>query len=485
MASLLSLMLKEEYRMHTRYSSRQLFLSLPLYIFILTALFTFGLDILTGDLRLWDLMLLAYGGMFIYGLSVGAFGVLGQTYLERRYGKDNFLIGMPFLLPVTFRRAFLCMYLRDVIFYSVLMLLPALGGAALGAALSSHSVLSVLLVFLGLLVTFLYGMSVSFLISVLYGIDRRLFLLAVGALLALIAGYGLTDLYGLELIIPSIGYQLHARPFQMDWGRASGYLAACVALSISLLALSLLLVRPERAAIAGTHREMFLQHLRRFSRFPSPTLLAKEFVDIRRSGLTVRMLFAYVVPLVFLSFTTYYVNHGLSIPVGFNAVFYGAMVGFFGVLLYSWMTNIDLNDYYETLPVRVPQVIRTKLAAFFLLTTGVSTLFVVAISLMNDEPQLLWLALIVLYCTSAYMVLATAYLTGLSTNSFFFNPTILTKFTAISVLPDLLLTVLSFSLQEGALWAFAGILGVCAALVLLSAYFYRGIERRWGNVGFL
>ncbi|KAF5054204.1 hypothetical protein DSECCO2_390460 [anaerobic digester metagenome] len=478
-------MLTEEYRMHVKYSSRQLFLSLPLYIFFFTALFTYGMDILTGDLRLWDLMLMAYGGIYIYGLSVGAFGVLGQTYLERRYGKDNFLISMPFLLPVSFRRVFLGMYLRDVIFYSALMLLPAFGGMALGAALSSHSLLSVLVVFIGLLVTFLYGMSTSFLISVLFNIDRRIFLLAVGALIFLVAGHGLTGAYGLDLIIPSLGYQLNALPFPADWPAALGYLAVCAALSVAFLVLSLLLVRPGRSVLAGRHREMFLQHLRYFSKFPSSTLLAKEFVDIRRSGLTVRMIFAYIVPLVFLSFTTYYVNHGLNIPVGFNAVFYGAMVGFFGVLLYSWMTNTDLNDYYETLPVRVPQVIKVKLMAFFLLTTGVSTSFVLGISTLNDEWQLLWLALLVLYCTSAYMVLATAYLTGLNTNSFFFNPTILTKFTAISLLPDLLLTILSFSLQSGAWWALAGILGVCGVLIVLSLHFYRGIEKKWGNASFL
>ncbi|HNU36399.1 MAG TPA: hypothetical protein PKJ15_07355, partial [Methanomassiliicoccales archaeon] len=408
-------MLVEEYRMHVKYSSRRLFLSLPLYIFFFTALFTYGLDILTGDLRLWDLMLMAYAGIYIYGLSVGAFGVLGQTYLERRYGKDNFLISMPYLLPVSFRRVFMGMYLRDVLFYSTLMLLPAFGGVALGAALSSHSLLSVLVIFVGLLVTFLYGMSTSFFISVLFGIDRRLFLMAVGALIALVAGYGLTGLYGLDLIIPSLGYQLNALPFPADWPMALFQLALCAGLSAAFLALSLLLVGPGKSVLAGRHGEMFLRHLGYFSKFPASTLLAKEFVDIRRSGLTVRMIFAYIVPLVFLSFTTYYINHGLNIPVGFNAVFYGAMVGFFGVLLYSWMTNTDLNDYYETLPVKVPQVIRSKLMAFFLLTTGVSTLFVIGISTLNDEWQLLWLALLVLYCTSAYMILATAYLTGLNT----------------------------------------------------------------------
>ena len=49
----------------------------------------------------------------------------------------------------------------------------------------------------------------------------------------------------------------------------------------------------------------------------------------------------------------------------------------------------------------------------------------------------------------------------------------------------LLLTILSFSLQSGAWWALAGILGVCGVLLVLSAYFYRGIERKWGGASFL
>lgn len=478
-------MLREEYRMHTRYSSRRIFLSLPLYIFIFSALFTSGLETLMGDTRLGDMMLMTYGGIFVYGLSVGAFGVLGQTYLERRFGKENYIIGMPFLLPVTFSRVFLAMYLRDVIFYTALMLLPALGGMLLGSVVAGLSLLSVALVFLGLFVTFLLGMSLSFLISVLYNMDHRLFLAAVAALMVLIAGYGLTGSYGLEVVIPALGYQFNVPPFPSDWTEASFYMAVSVVLSIGFLALALTLVRPGGRNAVSKHRDLYTKNLKGFSFMRQPALLAKEFVDINRSGLVTKMVFAYIVPLVFLSFTTYYINHGLNIPVGFNSVFYGAMVGFFGVLLYSWLTNTDIYDYYETVPVRVPQIIRTKLAAFFILTTGVATAFVISISALNGEWELLWLALIVLYCTSAYMILATAYLTGLSTNSFFFNPTILTKFTAISLLPDLLLTVLSFSIQSGAWWALSGILGVCGVLLLLSLYFYRGIERKWGKASFL
>ncbi|MCG7844702.1 MAG: hypothetical protein MIO90_04650, partial [Methanomassiliicoccales archaeon] len=77
------------------------------------------------------------------------------------------------------------------------------------------------LIFIGLLITFLYGMSLSFIISVLFSIDRRLFLLAVGILMLLMAGYGLTQSYGLEGIVPALGYQLNAPPFPAHWPSAA------------------------------------------------------------------------------------------------------------------------------------------------------------------------------------------------------------------------------------------------------------------------
>ena len=60
---------------------------------------------------------------------------------------------------------------------------------------------------------------------------------------------------------------------------------------------------------------------------------------------------------------------------------------------------------------------------------------------MNNEVRLLWLALPVMYITGAYMVLATAYLTGLSTNSFLFDPNIMMKFTAMALVPDFGITM--------------------------------------------
>ena len=196
------------------------------------------------------------------------------------------------------------------------------------------------------------------------------------------------------------------------------------------------------------------------------------------------MTFTFIAPLTFLSFTTWYVNNGLDVPVGFNLVFYAVMVGFFGIMLYSWLTNMDMVDYFETLPVSVPKVIRSKLFVFLFLTTIISSVFVLAIALLNSETRLLWLALPVLYVTSIYMGVAISYLTGLHPNSFLFNPQVLFRFGIISLLPDISLTLLSFSVDRAPLIAGAAILGVLGVLLLVAFLLHRRLDRRWADAGF-
>lgn len=177
-------------------------------------------------------------------------------------------------------------------------------------------------------------------------------------------------------------------------------------------------------------------------------------------------------------------NYGLAIPVGFNTVFYAAMVGFVAVLMYSWLNNIDLAEYYSLLPVTVPQLIKVRMLVFLLLTSGVSAFFVVAIALLNGETQLLWLALIVMAVTSVYIVAMTAYLTGLKTNSFLFDTSVLARFSVMSFLPDVCLTILSFSLTANWAIAVVGIALVLGVLTIATLILYRGIPAKWGSASF-
>ncbi len=481
MTYLLPLMLREEYRMHASYSGRRMFLAFPAIV----ALFSFAIAVTSGRLLestpLAEAILLLHLSAFLYGLGVGAFGFLGAQYLERRHGHRNYIVAMPALLPMSFRRTFLGMYLRDAAFYVALVLLPMVIGLTLSVPFTGFRLTSIGFLFLAAAVSFLLGMSLSFFVSTLYMRSRLWFLVAVGVISAAFAAYGLFRVLPIEAVLPGLAMHYALPPFAgpglpalVAGLEGGGLVAACVAGALILV--------PEqyepRAPPAGEEELPGVDARLGIAR-GYRILLAKEFVDLKRSGTVAKMFFSFVTPLIFLSFTAWFVRNGLRAPVGFNSVFYGAMVGFFGVLLYNWLNNVDAMDYYSTLPVSVPTVIRTKLLAFLVLTTGISTAFVVGVSALNNDLRLLWLALPVMFVTSVYMVVMTAYLTGLRTNSFLFDPAVLTQFSVLAILPDLGLTILSFTVDRDPVYTLAGIGLVLTVLAAATLVLLRGIEGKW------
>ncbi len=478
-------MLKEEFRTHTSYSGRGRFLTFPGFVFILAMLSGLTFDKMTAAVPFSQLGLFTHLSSFLYGLSVGAFGLMGQEHIERRYGRSNYLIAMPYLLPISFRTTFLGIYLRDAIFYVLLMLLPATLGLAAAAPFMGFSLVSIALLFASVLLAFILGMSLSFFASVVYIRNVRAFMVLTGAIAALFVAGGV-GLLNLGTVIPSLGFQMNVRPFGDDPAAAMLYAGISLGLALAFTVLAYYLVEIRISISSQSYPETLPRYHERVTWLSglNRTLVAKEFVDMRRSGVVAKMFFSFVLPLLFLSFTVWFVNYGLSIPVGFNTVFYAAMVGFVAVLMYSWLNNIDLAEYYSLLPVTVPQLIKVRMLVFLVLTCGVSAFFVVAIALLNAETELLWLALVVMFVTSIYIVTMTAYLTGLKTNSFLFDTSVLARFSVMSFLPDVCLTILSFSLLANWMFAVIGIALVLGILATTTLILYRGIEAKWGSASF-
>src|SRR5512136_2990303 len=160
---LLKLMLKEEFRTHASYSGKSRFLTFPIFVFVLALGSGLTIDKMMETVSLSQFAVFAHISVFMYGLSVGAFGLMGREYLERRYGRNNYLVAMPYLLPISFRTTFLGIYLRDAVFYVILMLLPATLGLMVAAPIMGFSLLSIGFLFASVLLAFLFGMSLSFL----------------------------------------------------------------------------------------------------------------------------------------------------------------------------------------------------------------------------------------------------------------------------------------------------------------------------------
>lgn len=471
--------------MHTSYTSRHMFLAFPLFVALISFATAATAPNYLAVTPLPDLLLVLHISVFLYGLSVGAFGFLGRQYQERATGYRNYLATQPSILPMSFKRTFLGMYARDAIFYLALILVPMTVGLLLSIPFNGFRVTSIVLLFVASLLSFLTGMSLSFFLSTLYVRSSPAFAVSVAALTVVFLAYGATRAIPAAVLLPGLAVQNAIPPLAPLGVAALVYALGGVALILALVGGAVALVSDQfesRSVPTADELPGLEKRLRGFRRYR--TLLAKELLDLKRSGVPVKMFFSFVTPLVFLSFSVWFVRHGLALPIGFNTVFYAAMVGFFGISLYNWLNNVDTMDYLGTLPLTVPQVIRVKLLAYLLLTLGVSTVFVVAIAWMNGDTRLLWLALPVMVVTSLYSVVMTAYLTGLRTSTFLFDPGVLFAFSAMSMLPDVGLAVLSFTIDSSPAFAVSGIALTLGVLALGTLILYKGIDRRWARTAF-
>ncbi len=471
--------------MHTSYTSRHMFLAFPALVLLLSFATAATAPNYIAVTPLAQMLLVLHVSVFLYGVSVGAFGFLGRQYQERATGYRNYLVTQPSLLPMSFKRTFLGMYARDAVFYLVLILVPLTGGLLLSIPFSGFRATSIFLLFGAALITFLAGMSLSFFMSTLYVRSVPAFAaLAVGVAVAFVA-FGVLRILPASVLLPGLAVQ-YAVPPMATLGTPALLNASAGIGVILLLVVGATALVSDQYEPKDTATEDELPALdERLARFPRyRTLFAKELLDLKRSGTPIKMFFSFVTPLVFLSFTVWFVRYGLVLPIGFNTVFYAAMVGFFGISLYNWLNNVDTMDYMSTLPLSVPQIIRVKLLVYVVLTLGIGAAFVVAIAWVNGDTRLLWLAMPVMVVTSLYSVVMTAYLTGLRTNSFLFDPGVLFAFSAMSILPDVGLAILSFTIDASFGFAIAGIALTLGALSLGTFFLYRGIDPKWARAAF-
>jgi hypothetical protein len=239
------------------------------------------------------------------------------------------------------------------------------------------------------------------------------------------------------------------------------------------------------------------------------SLVAKEIVDVWRSGTLFKMLGSYSVPLLFLLALAWMADFA-RFPIPFNLLTYAPFLGFFGFNFYAWLNAVDSPDFFNGLPVRVPQLLRAKIIVYFLMTTWISVIFLMLMAAMLDQWSGLIPALIVMIANSVYIVALSSLLMGLRPNKAIFDTQIMAIFWAATVLPLVSLFLLSFSLGDTSLydnWAsqvveegadatareydssraqasFNGILAISAALLTLGGVFLAMLERRWGRAAF-
>jgi hypothetical protein len=322
---------------------------------------------------------------------------------------------------------------------------------------------------------FLMGMGVSFLNSALSSWKKpfswmfRVFI--VGAILM----YKPLGVLSLDYLIPPLGY----------WTtRNLHFLSATYILSIILTTLALMVTKEKYETREESYADALGDTSEQFGFMGGlSTIVAKEWLELSRSGTLKPIVFGFLGHLVALYLGVWIFESGLGLPINFNVVFYSGFIGFMGITTYSWLTNLEHNEYLNVQPVNVVQVIKAKLSLYFILTTGLSALYVVIIALIRNEAAFISPALVVSLGTTTYIAAVTTYLTGIWTNTMFFDARVLLKFSVMVVPPLTLLEILSFYNGHPFVPAAFYEVIVSGFLVVCSVFLFRRLDK-WRNTPF-
>ena len=514
-------MYKEEFRKNVEFAKARQMVLFPLLLALVTMVSTIGLQFLVGDsaaqttetsVNSFTWQELRFGlhlPLLMFSLGMGTFAFMGRDALVRRTASKNHLLASPALQPLPNSMAHFAYFVKDLVFYVMLILSPIIIGMGLGKGLDTLFGITTPLEYSSLpwtwfamVVTLAQGLVISFLASALWmrGRPFTIFGPISVILFGIIVGVGAIDI---EFIL--IGLKI-----QTEKNVIIGLLGFICCIGLGYLS-SLLIIDDFDVSVVekgDLFRPMY-GRLSFLGRGEIRIIVAKEFVDLFRSGSIKKMVVSYTIPLAVLLGMAWLIDFAEA-PIPINLLSYAPFLGFFGFNFYSWLTILDSPEFMNGLPVRVPQLIRAKVLVYFIITSWISLIFIILMAWRLDEWASLPTSIVVMFANSIYIVALTAFLMGLRPNKAIFDASIMIWFWIGTVLPLLGLFLLSFTQGDVSLYGnwwerasqdglaatasmydegmvrqgYVGMLSISAFLLFASAVLWKLMDRRWGAAEF-
>ena len=520
-AATFKVMFKEEYRKNVEFAKARQMILFPLLLSLVTMVSTVGLQFLVGDSAAqtsdtdvnsftWqELRFALHLPLLMFSLGMGTFAFMGRDALVRRTASKNHLLASPALQPLPNSMAHFVYFVKDLVFYVLLILTPIILGMGLGKGLDTFFDIETPLQYSSLpwtwfamVVTLAQGLVISFLASALWmrGRPYTIFGPMAVVLIGIIVGVGVFDI---ELVL--IGLQI-----QTSKNLLLGIFGFMMCILLGYLS-SLLIIDDFDVSVVekGDLFKPIYAKLSFLGRGEIRLIVAKEFVDLFRSGSIKKMVVSYSIPLAVLLGMAWLIDFAEA-PIPINLLSYAPFLGFFGFNFYSWLTILDSPEFMNGLPVRVPQLIRAKVLVYFLITSWISLIFIILMAWRLDEWASLPTSIVVMFANSIYIVALTAFLMGLRPNKAIFDASIMIWFWIGTVLPLLGLFLLSFSQGDVSLYGnwwerasqdglaatagmydetmvrqgYVGMLAISGFLLFASAVLWKLMDRRWGAAEF-
>ncbi len=461
MLELLFAMLKEEYRIHTTLFDKRFFLVFPVvvgFISYLCCMFAlrFFVDVyavpVVGSLL-----------FFVYGVSVGVFGLHARDALNIRFDRLSLLLYSSRTLPLSSNVVLLTFAVQDMIYYFFLTILPVVLGVAF--ALPS---LNVVLVLLAFSLIFFYGVSVSFLLTMLYSRFGKSFLFFAGV----------------------IGFFVFVfREVWFNAARAYAFLPVGIAFEFNLRLFMALLAVPvfivlvsvgmlENEPGTGKRRSTNLfEPVCGFVRSVSGKFcmfVAKDLVDMHRTtGGMSKIIFTYFIPaaLVWVMMDMF-----SRIFFAFNCTLmtFAVVVGVISTGIYNWLNQYDSFANYRILPVSVRSVVVSKVVSFAIISSVSSVLILFSVAFGTGVLSMFWISLLLMFSVSFYVLSVLVYVAGLEPNVVLYDARAFVRYFAYCM--PVLVPLMTASFFGAEAYGFVAVMCV-GVLFLARAVFFWALEK--------
>jgi hypothetical protein len=425
-------MIKEEWRIHSSLFGGTMFALFPFILLSIAFIGSMLLPSLTKVIPLSQMFLVMQYSFVLLGLSVGSFGLFGKEIMNRRFGSASLLAYSSRTLPVSEKIIFLNFFIKDIVYYFFLWVLPFAAGFALASTLTSVSLAYSLSLLLVLTLSFLIGLSVAFFLSTIYAHSLKLLLILL-AVFAIIV-FSIEAYFSISIlsVVPDFSY---SPSFNQILFSLSG--------SVILSAISLYFLKVDYP-IRKRYFKNSLDGLSKAFSFSSDSVfISKDLLDFSRSrGGLGKIIFSFILPLalIFWLLTSVLLT---SIPNSNSFILFSIFLGIMSSSFYNWLTEYDSFSSYSFLPVRVSALMESKIFTYLMLN-AVSIFILIFVAYWTDNFYYFLPALFSFASISAYALSIIIYLGGLSPNIMLYNAKIFLEY--ILLLSPVLLILIFLSI---------------------------------------
>ena len=458
-------MIKEEWRMHSSLFGNGGFALFPVFIFLFTFFVSLVLPVFREIVTDAQIALGMHYLFLLVGGMVGAFGLMGREFMNRRFGQASLIAYSSRVLPVSERFIFANFLGKDIVYYFVLYILPFVAGFALAAKFvpagnfGASSTLVTLVLTLSL--SFMIGISAVFFLSTVYAHSGKvlIFCLFAASLLLLHMSGNLNQ--GTLYSLPSLSFFLFPSENQL---LISGVLILVPS------ALSLIFLKVDFPQAQKSFSNSFSKLCRYLGSYRYAAFVAKDSLDLKRSeGGLGKIIFSFVLPLLLV--WTLLSALGKVMPALSTLTLFALVLGVLSSSMYNWLTEYDIFSSYAFLPLKTSDMIKSKLNSYLIL--NLVPLAILTLLTLKKEPSSLIPSLLLFLTISLYMVSVLVYLTGLSPSINLYNGKTFAIY-MFSVMPLLMLNIILS--MFGPYYALVDLLLVPVALYLLGKGF-----RKWDH----